>query len=606
MENTALVPLPTRLRFQSNIMGAVRRRWLDMAENLDIAFQPIIDIHSGRTFGFEALLRGYDRHGFSSPIDLINQCHDDGLLAVFEERMLERAFAQFAKHPDWRALKLFVNIDGRTVISHPDIRSSLIAMKSRHGLPNANLALEISERYDYAATEKGLERLAELRRAFGPLTIDDFGAGHANLQLFYHLEPGILKLDRFLISSIETDPKKAVFLKHVVMMAHMLGALVIAEGVETMQEFHVCRDLGCDLAQGYLIARPTIAHTDLRPNYTDIAAIKEGERRRLDTDAELVTAQLDRIVPLMIDQNLDELFSRFGGDNGHAFFPVVDQVGQPLGIVRERDLKHFAYSKYGRELLRNPRRTFNLASFIRPCACVNVHASTEKILEVFSTHPGDEGVLIVQDSQYAGFLHAGALLQILNEKNLSLARDQNPLSRLPGNILIHEYVTGAISQTGQAYHFAYLDFDNFKPFNDKYGFRIGDRAIQMFAEIMRANFTREACFIGHVGGDDFFVGFKECASPTVLSELQNTFEKFRRDAESLYSEEDRSNGFITGQSRSGREKKFPLLSVSGTVITKPKDHRVATIDALSLLIAEGKKQAKRAVSKLVEVRVEAA
>jgi EAL domain-containing protein (putative c-di-GMP-specific phosphodiesterase class I)/GGDEF domain-containing protein len=588
--------------FQPSMMGSVRRRWTEVANDLDIAFQPIIDIHTGRTFGFEALMRGFNRHGFESPIDLINRCWEDGFLEILEERILERSFAHFTTIPDWRALKLFVNLDGRTIVSQKGLRASLMALKSRYGISNANLALEMSERYDFAANPIGLERLLELRQTFGALTMDDFGAGHANLQLFYHLEPGILKLDRFLISSIGSDPKKTVFLKHIVMMAHLLGALVIAEGIETPQEFYVCRELGCDLAQGYIVARPTTDLSKLRSNYPDINALRENDRRRFDTDADLVAAQLDRITPLHIDEDLEVLFSRFSNAGDHVFFPVVDQVGHPLGIVHERDLKHFAYSKYGRELMRNPRRTFNLARFIRPCAFASLNASTEKILEIFSAHQSGEGILILEDSKYTGFLHASALLQILNEKNIKLARDQNPLSKLPGNILIHEYVSDAIANEAEAFHFAYLDFDNFKPFNDKYGFRIGDRAIQMFAEILRSAFSREACFIGHVGGDDFFVGFRNTDSNVVMTELKAAFEKFCRDVESLYSEEDRAKGYINGQTRGGRHKRFPLLAVSGVAVWKQHGVKLANTDALSLLIAEGKKEAKRSAEKLIEMK----
>lgn len=589
--------------FAPSIMGSVRRRWTDVAEDLDIAFQPIIDIHTGRTFGFEALMRGFERHQLESPIDLINRCHEDGHLDVFEERLIERAFEKFTALPDWRALKLFVNLDGRNIASPKGLRPTLMALKTRYGIANANLALEISERYDFAATAHGLERLTELRRAFGALAMDDFGAGHANLQLFYHLEPGILKLDRFLISSVGTDPKKTIFLKHIVLMAHLLGALVVAEGVETPQEFFVCRELGCDLAQGYMIARPSTELTQLSLSYPEINALRESDRRHPGTDADLVSAQLERIAPLSVDQDLDDLFSRFGNEGDHAFFPVIDQVGYPIGIVHERDLKHFAYSKYGRELMRNPRRTFNIARFIRPCASASLNAPTEKILEIFSAHPGDEGVLITEDSKYAGFLHASALLQILNDKNIKLARDQNPLSKLPGNILIHEYVSEALADEANVRHFAYLDFDNFKPFNDKYGFRIGDRAIQMFAEILRAGFGRQSCFIGHVGGDDFFVGFINCETAAVVAELKATIDKFRRDVESLYSEEDRKNGYIKGQTRGGRTKQFPLLAISGAVICKPKGVTLPNIDALSMLIADGKKEAKASSVKLVEMTV---
>jgi EAL domain-containing protein (putative c-di-GMP-specific phosphodiesterase class I)/GGDEF domain-containing protein len=587
--------------FRAAVKRSVNRRWADVVDDLGIAYQPIIDIHSGRTFGFEALMRGVERHGFTSPIQLLNQAFAESALPDVEARFLDRAIKQFATHPDWQTLKLFINIDGRTIASAHDIKGTLVEMKSRYGLTNANLAMEVSERFDFASTQTAMSRLIELRQALGTLAIDDFGAGHANLQLFYHVEPAILKLDRFLISSIASDPKKTVFLKHIVMMAHILGAVVIAEGIETPQELYVCRDLGCDLAQGYLIARPTTDVNELLLSYTNIPAVTFGERRRSDTDAQLIEAQLDRIEPLRINQNLDEVFARFAGDHSHTFFPVIDEIGQPLGIVRERDIRNLAYSRYGKELTKNPRRTFNIPRFVTPCARASLNGSTEKILEVFSSHAGEEGILILQDSRYVGFLHSSSLLQILNDKNLRQARDQNPLSKLPGNVVIHDYVSASSTSRETSFHFAYLDFDNFKPFNDKYGFRLGDRAIQMFSEALRSAFPGTATFVGHVGGDDFFVGFAGMESASVATDLQRLTTKFRVDVESLYSSEDRANGFIDGQSRTGEATRYPLLSVSTAIVHKPIGVAAPSVEDLSTTIAEAKKRAKRAPSKQVEV-----
>jgi EAL domain-containing protein (putative c-di-GMP-specific phosphodiesterase class I)/GGDEF domain-containing protein len=596
-------PYPT-FTFRAAVKRSVNRRWADVVADLGIAFQPIIDIHSGRTFGVEALMRGVERHGFTSPIQLLNQAHAENALPEFEAQFLDRAMQQFATHPDWRTLKLFINIDGRTIASTHDIKGALGEMKARHGLTNANLAMEVSERFDFAASDVAMNRLIELRRTLGSLAIDDFGAGHANLQLFYHVEPAILKLDRFLISSIASDPKKTVFLKHIVMMAHILGAVVIAEGVETPQELYACRELGCDLAQGYLIARPTTDLEDLLLSYTSISSVTFGERRRVDSDAHLIEAQLDRIEPLRIDQNLDQLFARFAGDYSHTFFPVIDEVGQPLGIVRERDIRSLAYSRYGKELTRNPRRTFNIARFVTPCARASLNGSTEKILEVFSSHAGEEGILILQDSRYVGFLHSSSLLQILNDKNLRQARDQNPLSKLPGNVVIHDYVSASAMNSDAAFDFAYLDFDNFKPFNDKYGFRLGDRAIQMFSEALQSSFPGTATFVGHVGGDDFFVGFENVEAEAISSELHRLTTKFAIDVESLYSEEDRTNGFIQGQSRTGKMTRYPLLSVSTAIVHKPVGVMVQSVEELGTTIADAKKQAKRAQSNQFKITLE--
>jgi len=584
----------------SNMMGLVR-----YAGVLDIAFQPIVDIHTGRVFGFEALTRNVQALGFSSPTEFFDRCHDDGQLAAVEEYILTQAFDKFVRIEGHKNLKLFVNLDGRNIMAGPKLGLVLAALRDRYELTNANLALEVSERHELSETPGGIPALLSLRTQFGSLTLDDFGSGHANLQLFYHVEPSILKLDRFIISSICSDPKKVVFLQYMVRMAHLLGSLVVAEGVETPQEYYVCRELGCDLVQGYAVARPTTALNELELSYANIASLRNQDRRKADSDLDLIMGQLDTTAPIRINQDIMEVFDRFKIDRERTFFPVVDEVGFPVGLIHERDLKAIIYSMYGRELLRNPRRgaAAALAAFVKPCTVANVNASPEKILEIFSSRPDSEGVLIVKESQYGGFLHARSLLKIINEKSLQLARDQNPLSRLPGNILIQEYLANAVTDASAAYHFAYLDFDYFKPFNDKFGFRTGDRAILMCADILRSAFAKEERFVGHVGGDDFFIGFRNVDAETAVTEIREALTKFERDVESLYSHEDRRNGFIKSVARDGKSQRFPLLSISGAILHKDAARKLPGMDNLSALIAEAKKAAKQAPEKIVRVNI---
>ena len=596
------MPLSVPLRGHQKMNGsdiAAAVRW----GVLDVAFQPIVDIHTGRVFGFEALTRNVQSLGFDSPTDFFDRCFEDGQLAAVEEFILTQAFDKFVRIPDHAKLKLFVNLDGRNVAGG-QMGPMLGALRDRYGLSNANIALEVSERYDFSDSPDALAALLELRTRFGNLTLDDFGAGHANLQLFYHVEPSIVKLDRFIISSIGSDPKKSVFLQHIVRMAHLLGSLVVAEGVETAQEYYVCRELGCDLVQGYAVARPTLALGDLQLSYDRIGNMRIQDRRRVDTDFTLIMAQLDAVEPIQINQSIQEVFDRFMTDRDRIFFPVVDDIGFPVGLIHERDLKAIVYSMYGRDLMRNRRRmASSLATFVKPCSVANINASTEKVLEIFNSVPESDGVLIVKESQYGGFLHARSLLKILNEKSIQIARDQNPLSKLPGNILIQEYLAAAAASQDGAYHFAYLDFDFFKPFNDTYGFRTGDRAILMFADILRAFFGREGRFVGHVGGDDFFIGFRNIPHAVVMAEVLQAVDKFKTDVESLYSPEDRRNGYISGMTRDGRAERFPLLTTSGAVIHKPSDRSLPNLDMLSSLIASGKKAAKDSPERVISVEI---
>ena len=577
---------------------------MQWARPLDIAFQPIVDIHTGRVFGYEALIRNFEALGLASPGAFFDCCFENGHLAAMEEFVLAQAFAKFVKIEGHENLKLFVNLDGRTIAAGNGLGAALVALRDRHGLTNANIALEVSERYDFSGTASGIPALLNLRAQFGSLTLDDFGSGHANLQLFYHVEPSILKLDRFIISSVGSDPKKSVFLQHIVRMAHLLGSLVVAEGVETAEEYYVCRDLGCDLVQGYAVARPTVNLNELELSYANITVLRNQDRRKIESDVTLIMSQLDTVEPISVDQNIEDVFERLKKDSERSFFPVVDEVGFPVGLIHERDLKAIIYSMYGRELLRNRRRTHaTLSTFVKPCTVANINASTEKILEIFSSLPDSEGVLIVKESRYGGFLHARSLLKIINDKNLQLARDQNPLTKLPGNILIQDYLANAATDAEAAYHFAYLDFDYFKPFNDKYGFRTGDRAILMCADILRSIFAKAGRFVGHVGGDDFFVGFRDIDGETAVREIHEALAKFKNDVESLYAPEDRRNGYINGVSREGQAQRFPLLAISGAVLHKGSKRGLPGMDNVSALIAQAKKAAKQSEERIIRVSI---
>jgi diguanylate cyclase (GGDEF)-like protein len=187
---------------------------------------------------------------------------------------------------------------------------------------------------------------------------------------------------------------------------------------------------------------------------------------------------------------------------------------------------------------------------------------------------------------------------VINEKSLAQARDQNPLTKLPGNSLINQFIGDSLNEVGNIYAYAYVDFDNFKPFNDKYGFRQGDRAILLFSEMMRKKLGSE-CFLGHIGGDDFFIGFSGEMSLKAADETKSLLDLFRSDAESFYDAEARAAGCITAADRDGNIKSFPLLSASAVVVLATAPRRIYTVDDVSALIATLKKQAKNAPTKLV-------
>jgi len=158
--------------------------------------------------------------------------------------------------------------------------------------------------------------------------------------------------------------------------------------------------------------------------------------------------------------------------------------------------------------------------------------------------------------------------------------------------------------TAEEYTFAYFDFDYFKPFNDRYGFRTGDRAILMFSEIMRRT-LRSACFLGHIGGDDFFAGFRGADPEAALAAVAQAQRQFAHEMTSLYDAEARAAGSIMGADRSGNTRSFPLMRVSAAVVRVPADRGIRSTDEVVQLMTALKKDAKQAVDNLASVTLAA-
>ncbi|MBI4777887.1 response regulator [Candidatus Desantisbacteria bacterium] len=152
-----------------------------------------------------------------------------------------------------------------------------------------------------------------------------------------------------------------------------------------------------------------------------------------------------------------------------------------------------------------------------------------------------------------------------------LGLDANPLTMLPGNNSIREKVNNLLA-TKDTFAFCYIDLDNFKVFNDNYGFEQGDKVIRLTANVL-INIIKQSetinNFIGHIGGDDFVLITSAERVDTICLEI---IKRFEASIPEMYSKEDRERGYIFGHDRGGIEKKFPLMTISiGIVTTESKN-----------------------------------
>lgn len=565
--------------------------------SLAYALQPIVNIHTGSVYGYEALLRGVGELGFSDVYSLLEHAWHEGSACALDRLLRALAIRHFAQLPNAARYRLFFNLDPRLIeLERPEQTLELLR---RHDLPAETICLELSERADLTATPGVARVIAAYRRHRFQLAIDDFGAGYSGLRLLYEHPPDHLKIDRFFISGIADDHKKRLFVASTVQLAHAMGISVIAEGVETERELIACKEVGCDLVQGYLIARPQLDVWALRSSYDRIPIIHQDNRRDLPGDRALIEKSLERIPPLQAAAGAKAMFDAFRFAKAHHVIPLVDAAERPLGLIHEVDIKEFIYSTYGRDLIVNPAFARPLPDFTRPCPVVDIHDSAARLLEAFSASTDPVGLIVTQDARYLGFISATALLRLIDQKNLAVARDQNPLTKLPGNIPIHEYVSRALIEREHTWYLAYLDFDHFKAFNDNYGFRLGDRAILMFAELLQKQLGAGSWFVGHIGGDDFFAGIRDAPAEDVIDQLRQMLATFRTDVQSLYDPEDRQRGHVRTHDRFGQERDIPLMRCSAALIVIRPGDDYGCIEALSRTIAEMKHQAKASEPGLV-------
>ncbi|MEJ2373456.1 MAG: EAL domain-containing protein, partial [Sulfurimonas sp.] len=457
--------------------------WKAKLQLLDIAFQPIIHINTGKIFGVEALLRNFQDIGCNTIFEVFDQVHQQNLLYCFDLALRRKAFKKFTKLKNSENIKLFYNLDNR-LFDMPDFTSGNTSyILKEMGIKQENICFEISERYEIA-DNSGMEKILQhYKNANYCIAIDDFGVGYAGYKLLFDSTPDIIKIDRYFLQNIELHTKKKMMVKSITHLAIKLGIKVIAEGVETEKEYLTCKEIGCHFIQGYVVQKPTKNIDEIKQKYEHIVEILKKDKR--DKKGGNILKYIDHIEPIKLKSSMQKVMEYFKEKNTTPMVPVINNNNEPVGVFYESQSN---------------------------------------------------------------------IIKIMHEENLIAARDQNPLTKMPGNRVVEKKISSL--SANKQYILCYFDLDNFKAYNDKYGFRNGDRIIQLFADILQKYLSVDF-FKGHIGGDDFFVCSK--TNKNELEQLQNVMTIFTNQVKSFYSPEDRENGYILSTDRDGMKKQFHLL-----------------------------------------------
>jgi diguanylate cyclase (GGDEF)-like protein len=531
---------------------------------LTVLFQPIVANKAREIFGYEALIRGPSNTLLHAPVNLFETAVRHGRLVDLELLCREVSIQQF-KHLNLPG-KLFLNASPETLFQ-PNFRSGCtLDMLQQVGLSPERVVIELTEQYpleNYGVVREALQHYKDMGFE---IAIDDLGAGYAGLRMWSELRPDYVKIDRHFMQDIDADRVKQEFVRSIRNIALELDCRVVGEGVETAAEYRVVSQMGLEFCQGYYFARPT-ALPDTRVSRQLFQQEFDGQHQRGTRGylSKCVGELMHRVAAISATTSVEDTAQIFQSAPQLESLPVVSGE-RSLGLVRRNTLTNLLLNRYGREL-HGKKPISRLVD--SNTLTLESHLPIEQASKLVSEQMQQDRALdfiITEEGRYCGIASVIDLLKVITDLQVRNARYANPLTLLPGNVPIYEELDQLL-QEQQQFVVAYCDLDNFKPYNDNYGYEKGDQVIKGVAEILQEGVDVEQDFIGHIGGDDFIVIFR---SADWQSRCEYILARFEERVKSYYKVEDLEQAGIWSQDRAGSYRFFPLLSLSiGSVLPDP-------------------------------------
>ena len=226
--------------------------------HLRVHYQPIVDLADTRVVGVEALVRlQHPNRGLLLPAVFLDVAEASGLIVPIGDRVLHEACRQQAR---WerelpRPLQMAVNLSGRQVL-RPALRVEILDAIDTGGIDPHRLTIELTETVFTEASRSFLADLAALKARGVLFALDDFGTGYSSLAYLERFPVDMVKIGQRFVAGLGVNSRDTTIVNAIVNLGHTLDLTVIAEGVETPDQLHHLRNLGCDLAQGFHFARP--------------------------------------------------------------------------------------------------------------------------------------------------------------------------------------------------------------------------------------------------------------------------------------------------------------------------------------------------------------
>jgi diguanylate cyclase (GGDEF)-like protein len=550
-------------------------------------YQPIVNLRGGSIFAWEALARGPVGSALESPAMLFDFAEEVGAIFALEKACREAAIQGFLPHG--HGAKLFCNVHPRTLLDPAFTPGETRRLLDKYGMEPRDVVLEITERHSVQDFNLFHRTLKHYRDAGYSVAVDDVGTGYSGLVSIAEIQPDFIKIDMSLVRGVDVNPVRRALIETLLTFAEKVGCRIVAEGIETEAELACLIRMGVHFGQGFFLGRPQSPPEPLAE--ASRVAIASGSSQAADglKCASPINDLAERANQVPTQATVGEVKHFFdGNETAHAV--VVVRGGRPEGLIMSHHLDRLLSSQYGLALFL--RREVTRIMDPSPLT-VEWDTPVEVVAQAAMARDRDklyDPILVTSRGKLSGTVSVQKILDALACVQVEMAKGANPLTGLPGNVAIEREI-GRRAAASIATSFIYADLDNFKVFNDVYGFQDGDKAILMTARILGEALAKSGGpddFLGHVGGDDFVV---LCQTDSAERICQAVIEAFAAASPALYSAADRARGYVEGQGRDGRVGRFDLLTISMGVIECTFAVTV-TMDELGLRAAAVKKFAK--------------
>jgi len=570
------------------LLGIIER------QEINTFFQPIFDLGDHSVFAYEALSRGPVDSELFNPERLFEIAYQHQLASELDYLCRRKAVENFVsrKLPG----KLALNICPSVLVNLNFRSGRTLQMLQEVGLSSDRVILELTEHQQTDISS--LKQAVNYYRDLGfSIAMDDLGAGYSNLRLLAELQPDYLKLDKYFVSGVKADCVEAEFVKLIADLAARVGCKVIAEGIESADDLMFVQRMGIAYGQGYLLGMPQqegiehvpeilLATSDKLLLNSGLAANSNIDARTLSNIERIRSLRLTKTDTCFTGDKLTSVLNAFQSNPELLALPVLEN-GRVVGAMIRDELlnefsKPYAHSLYNRAPVSKLMLKDPLIVQIEDSLADASRMATSRSFDLVYCP-----LIVCDGERYVGMLSIRKLLEKITQTQVVHALHSNPLTSLPGNVRIASEIQERIDKNA-TFVLSYFDLDNFKAFNDKYGFERGDKMICLVADLLRET-AQQQDFVGHIGGDDFVMIFSgEAWEERVWSMLQS----FTDRSKLLYNDCERELGFIESTDRLGHIRQFSMasLSVSATICApgKFKSHLEAS-EVIATIKHESKK-----------------